>query len=237
MPVIAFVSPKGGSGKSTSALLLSMLLAKAYDVTLLDADPNRPIRDWASGGNAPPRLAIMSDVEEFNISQRIEDAAAETPFVIVDLEGTAAKIVIHAISLADFIVIPTRAAHEDAKAASRAVGVIRQTEKITGSVKPHAVLMTRTSPMIRTRSLAFIRKKLVDANVPVLQTELNEREAFKAILFFQQTLDGLDPNAVPNLDKAKINVGEFAHEVIARLAALQGSGEENEDRDVIAEQG
>jgi Mrp family chromosome partitioning ATPase len=33
MPTIAFVSPKGGAGKTTSAFLLSTALAKLYDVT------------------------------------------------------------------------------------------------------------------------------------------------------------------------------------------------------------
>ena len=47
MPTIAFVSPKGGAGKTTSAFLLSTALAKLYDVTVIDADPNHPIKKWA----------------------------------------------------------------------------------------------------------------------------------------------------------------------------------------------
>ena len=42
MPTIAFVSQKGGAGKTTSAFLLSTALAKLYDVTVIDADPNHP---------------------------------------------------------------------------------------------------------------------------------------------------------------------------------------------------
>jgi hypothetical protein len=42
-----------GLGKSTSALLLATFLAKLYDVTVIDADPNHPIRDWADGGQCP----------------------------------------------------------------------------------------------------------------------------------------------------------------------------------------
>jgi chromosome partitioning protein len=237
MPTIAFVSPKGGVGKTTSALLLATLLAKIYDVTLIDADPNRPIQDWATGGNAPPRLKIVSDVDEETIIERIEDAASERPFVIVDLEGTASKIVLYAISQANFVIIPTQGSHLDAKEASRAIRVVLQNEKMTRTAKPYAVLLTRTSPMIRTRGLAHIQKGLVEAGIPVLQTELNERDAFRAIFSFRQTLDGLDPNAVPNLDKAKLNVGEFAHEVVARLAMQQGGRENNDDRDVMTEQG
>jgi len=96
MPTIAFVSPKGGAGKTTSAFLLSTALAKLYDVTVIDADPNHPIKKWATGGNAPERLTVISDVDEDTIIERIEDAATKTPFVIVDLEGTASKIVVYA---------------------------------------------------------------------------------------------------------------------------------------------
>jgi len=78
MPTIAFVSPKGGAGKTTSAFLLSTALAKLYDVTVIDADPNHPIQTWANGGNTPPRLTIVSDVHEDTIIERIEDAAERT---------------------------------------------------------------------------------------------------------------------------------------------------------------
>jgi chromosome partitioning protein len=94
MPTIAFVSPKGGAGKTTSAFLLATALSMHYDVTIIDADPNHPIQTWALGGNTPPRLNIVSDVDEETIIERIEDAATKTAFVIVDLEGTASKIVV-----------------------------------------------------------------------------------------------------------------------------------------------
>jgi chromosome partitioning protein len=226
MPTIAFVSPKGGVGKTTSALLLSTALAKLYDVTIIDADPNRPIKTWAAGGHKPERLTVISDADEDTIIERIEDAATTTPFVIVDLEGTASKTVVYAISQADFVVIPTQGSQLDANEASRAIRVVLQSEKMTGKPKPYAVLLTRTNSSIRTRGLAHIQNGLVGAGIPVFNTELNERDAFKAIFSFQQTLDGLDPSDVPNLDKAKLNVLDFAQEVFARLAEEGGRREE-----------
>jgi chromosome partitioning protein len=232
MPTIAFVSPKGGAGKTTSALLLSTTLAKLYDVTVIDADPNHPIQTWAAGGNIPPRLSIVSDANEDTIIERIEDAAAKTPFVVVDLEGTASKIVIYAISQADFVIVPTQGSQLDANEASRAIRVVIQSEKMTGRAKPYGVLLTRTSPLIRTRGLAHIQNGLISAGIPVLETELNERDAFKAIFSFQQTLDGLSPAEVPNLDKAKANVEEFARELLARLAAELEGGEKGTEETV-----
>jgi chromosome partitioning protein len=226
MPTIAFVSPKGGAGKTTSALLLATALAKPYDVTVIDADPNHPIETWASGGNAPPRLTIVSDADEDTIIERIADVASRTPFVIVDLEGTASKIVLIAISQADFVVIPTQGSQLDANEASRAIRVVLQSRKMTGKPIPYAVLLTRTSPSIRTRGLAHIQNGLIGAGIPVMETELNERDAFKAIFSFQQTLDGLSAAEVPNLDKAKTNVEEFAREILARLVAEEGGRNE-----------
>lgn len=225
MPTIAFVSPKGGTGKTTSALLLSTVLAKAYDVTVIDADPNHPIKTWASGGNAPPRLSIISDASEETIIERIEEAASRAPFVIVDLEGTASKIVVYAISQADFVIIPTQGSQLDANEASRAIRVVLQSEKISGKAKPHAVLLTRTSPSIRTRGLAHIQQGLIGAGVSVLETKLHERDAFKAIFSFQQTLDGLSTTDVSNLDKAKANAEEFAQEILIKLSAEKGRGQ------------
>jgi chromosome partitioning protein len=44
MPTIAFASPKGGVGKSTEAVLLASELARhGGSVTMIDADPNRPL--------------------------------------------------------------------------------------------------------------------------------------------------------------------------------------------------
>ena len=229
MPTIAFVSPKGGAGKTTSAFLLSTALAKLYDVTIIDADPNHPIRTWASGGNTPPRLTIESDVDEDTIIERIEDAAAKTPFVIVDLEGTASKIVIYAISQADLVIIPTQGSQLDANEASRAIRVVQQSRKMTKTATPYAVVLTRTNPSIRTRGMAHIQSGLVDAGIPVLETELNDRDAFRAVFSFRQTLDGLNPAEVPNLDKARLNVWEFVHEVVNRLKAEEGGRKEEAD--------
>jgi chromosome partitioning protein len=232
MPTIAFVSPKGGAGKTTSAFLLATALAKLQPVTVIDADPNHPIQTWALGGNTPPGMTIVSDVDEDTIMERIEDAATQTPFVVVDLEGTASKIVVYAISQADLVIIPTQGSQLDANEASRAIRVVMQSQKMTKTETPYAVLLTRTSLSIRTRTQSHIQNGLIAAGIPVFETELNERDAFRAVFSFQQTLDGLNPADVANLEKAKLNVWEFVEEVVQRLKGGQGGREENETSNV-----
>jgi chromosome partitioning protein len=128
------------------------------------------------------------------------------------------------------VIIPTQGSQLDANEASRAIRVVMQSQKMTKTATPYAVLLTRTSHRRSARAgLAHIQNGLIDAGIPVLHTELNERDAFRAVFSFQQTLDGLNAAEVPNLDKAKLNVWEFVHEVVARLKAEQGGGEEESE--------
>lgn len=217
MPTVVFVSPKGGAGKTTAALVLASELARSKPVTVIDADPNHPIKAWASTETPPKNLNVISDVDEENILDRIEEAAAATPFVIVDLEGTAAKIVLLAISQADLVLIPTQGSQLDAEQAGRALRVVKQQERMSRRAVPYGVLLTRTNPTIRARTLSHIHKSFKAAGVPVLKTELHEREAFRAMFSFRQTLQDLDPSDVANIDKAVANAAAFASEVIELL--------------------
>jgi chromosome partitioning protein len=228
MPTIAFVSPKGGVGKTTAALLLASQLARGAKVCIVDADPNHPIAAWAKGTQLPENLSVMADVDEDNILDRIEDAAASAPFVIVDLEGTAAKIVLLAVSQADLVIIPMQGSQLDAEQASRAIRVLKQHEKMTRRAVPFGVLLTRTSPIIRTRTMGHIQGGLVDAGVPMFGVQLHEREAFRAIFSFRQTLENLDPKDVSNLDKAIANAEQFTVEVIERLRKKRGAAVQQE---------
>jgi len=103
---------------------------------------------------------------------------------------------------------------------------------MTKTARPFAVLLTRTRPSIRTRTQAHIQNGLIGAGIPVLETELNERDAFRAVFSFQQTLEGLNLADVANLDKAKLNLWEFLEEVIKQLKMGQGGREEDETSNV-----
>lgn len=222
MAVIVFASSKGGAGKSTAALLLANLLSRYATVTLIDNDPNHPIATWAEGAAVPPSLTVVHHTAEKSLKAVIKAAAANSAFVIVDLEGTAAKSTLIALSQADLVLLPTQGSPLDAAQTGRILRAIRQQELHVRENSPnyslaHAVLLTRTNPAIRTRTTAHIAETLKAAGVRVLKTELHEREAYKAIFAFQQTLELLDPADVSNLENAALNAELFANEVISIL--------------------
>lgn len=228
MPTIVFISPKGGVGKTTSSLTLGTQLAKhGAAVTMIDADPNRPLKKWGGGGRKPRNLEIISDVNEETILDAIDGAATNTPFVIVDLEGTADKIALLAVSQADLVIIPMQPSELDADQASRALRVIAQQERMARRAVHRSVLFTRTNAAIRTRTMAHIAMKLREAGVPMFDVELNEREAFRGMFSFNVPLEALDPADVANVPKAIDNAERFMREVLDTLrhnaAANQGA--------------
>jgi chromosome partitioning protein len=218
MPTIAFASPKGGAGKTTAALVLATEIArKGAAVTIIDADPNKPVTDWAKLPGRPDNLTVISDVTEESIIEEIEAAEQRTPFVIIDLEGTASVAVAYAISRADLVIVPTQGSQLDAKQAGRAIRLIKQQEKAFRRKIPHAILFTRTSAAIRPRTLRHIQEQFEKHEVVVFDTQLIERDAFRALFSFGGTLDSLKRGEVSNLAAAIINARAFAREVVARL--------------------
>lgn len=218
MPTIVFASPKGGAGKSTSAVVLASELAqKGAGVVMIDADPNRPVTAWAKRPGKPDNLAVVPDVTEESVIDEIEAAASRTPFVVVDLEGTASMTVAYAISRADLVIIPVQGSQLDAAEAAKAIRLIRQQEKAFGRAISFAVLFTRTSAAIKPRTLQHIRDEMVNAGVPMFDTQMHEREAFRAIFSFGGTVEGLSPSQVSNLQAAISNARSFTSEVVARL--------------------
>lgn len=224
MPVIAFANPKGGAGKTTSALLLaSELAARGARVTIIDADPERWISQWGALPGRPDTMIIIGDVTEDTIVDQIEAAASTTQFVVVDLEGTASLMVANAIGMSDLVIIPTQGASMDAKGAAKTIKLIRNQARMARREIPHAVLLTRTSAAVASRALKNVREQLDKAGIDIFATSIVERAAYRDILDYGGLLADLDPKLVSNIDKALLNAREFAGEVVAKLKEAQAA--------------
>lgn len=218
MPTIVFASPKGGVGKSTSAVILATELAgKGASVTVIDADPNKPVSRWAKRPGKSDNLAVIADVTEETLIDQIEDAARQSAFVIVDLEGTASMMVGYAMSRADLVIIPAQGSQLDAAEAVKAIKLIRGQEKAFSRSIPAAILFTRTSAAIRPRTLQAIEAEFRNSGVKILDTQMNERDAFRAIFAFGGSLSELDKTQVSNIKAAVANARAFTAEVVAIL--------------------
>lgn len=218
MPVISFANPKGGAGKTTTALLAATQLAEAgATVAIIDADPERWISQWGALPGKPEKILIISDVTEDTIVDVIEREAAQSQFVIVDLEGTASLMVANAIGMSDFVTIPLQGSSMDAKGGAKVLKLIASQAKLARRIIPHAVVLTRTSAAMKSRSLKNVSIELEEAGIPVFETAIVERAAYRDLFDFGGTLPGLDSSQTSNLEKAIENARQFTGELVAKI--------------------
>ncbi|WP_321940079.1 ParA family protein [Paraburkholderia sp. J8-2] len=224
MPIVVLMSPKGGVGKTTSSLTLAASIAhRALHVSLIDADPNHPLTKWHSIGNAPTEYLTVTQADEESIIDVIEERSASSAFTIVDLEGTAGKIALLAASQADLVIIPMQGSTLDADQASRALRVIRQQEKMMRRTVPHSILFTRTNPAIKTRTYTALATELRELGVAMFETELMEREAYKAQFSFGSTIYQLVASDVSGLERARQNADALYTEVLTTLKRAEAT--------------
>jgi chromosome partitioning protein len=218
MPVVTIASPKGGSGKSTTSVILGTELAQAgAEVTLLDCDPNRSITLWAGRRQLPPRITVLSDIGESGIVRTIKQQDSDGRIVIVDLEGVASRLVSRAISQADLVLTPMRATTLDATIGVRALALIAEEEEALGRSIRHAVVFSMTRA-IKSKQHTAIEASLKGQGVDIIQPPLMERAAFSALFEF-----GGDLRSIPaqgRMESATENAAAFAQEVYKRLVEV-----------------
>lgn len=226
MPVITFASSKGGSGKTTSALLLACELAHVKPVTIIDADPRRPVTTWSTLPGKPDQLTVVSNESEKTILDEIEKAASISPFVIVDLEGTASRLTSYAISQSDLVVVPMKEQQQDALAAVEVIKEIHRDMKAVRRNIAYAILFTQSKVVAKSRTARFIAEQFrSNPQFDIFKTEINERDAFSAIFSVGGSVRSLNPKEVNNLEAAINNVNDFTAEVIHKIKLAQNKRE------------
>lgn len=215
MPTIVVASPKGGAGKSTTAVLLGTELARGgIPVTMLDCDPNRSLSLWAERADLPDRIAVHSDITEASIVRTIKENDTDGRVVVVDLEGVASRLVSRAISQADLVLTPMRATTLDATIGARALQLIAEEEEALDREIPHAVVFTMTKA-IQSKQHKGIEASLSEQGVDVIDPPLMERAAFSGVFAFGGDLHSMPPQG--NMESARENAQAFAMQVYKRL--------------------
>lgn len=215
MPTIVIASPKGGAGKSTTAVLLGTELAQAgASVVMLDCDPNRSLTLWSQRRPVPQRITIVNDVTEAGIVKTIKKYDQDGRIVIVDLEGVASRLVSRAISQADLVITPMRATTLDATIGVRALQLIAEEEEALERAIPHAVVFTMTKA-IKSKQHAGIEDSLTSQGIDLIVPSLMERAAFAALFEFGGDLRSMPPQG--NMAGAIDNAEQFAGAIYKRL--------------------
>jgi chromosome partitioning protein len=220
MAVVVIANPKGGTGKTTTSLVLGTTLAQqGASVAMLDCDKNQPLARWRTGSSRT-QARVIEDVRDETIVAVIEREARQNQFVFVDLEGTPNRMTSRAFSRADLIVLPLQGMPEDAEMATKAIALVREEEEAFRRQIPYRVLLTRTNAAVKPRLERLITDEIRRANIPVFRTELNQRVAYPHMFLDRLTLWEMNEAAVTGLAAAQRNALELAGELVDIIASL-----------------
>ena len=208
MPVISFVSSKGGAGKTTSSIILGSALARKHAVTMIDCDESLRLNKWANrSGEAINHIDVWAETDEYKIHAAIERANANSDYVIIDTKGEASRLNSYIIGESDLVIITTGEDYAEADDAVHTIGdVILESRALRREI-PYVVAFTRVLAGNKSTVAREVNAEMRD-KFECLDVELFHLSAFSRLYRDGGTVWDYSEKKFPKLSRA-IDVAEM----------------------------
>jgi chromosome partitioning protein len=129
MKAIAFVTQKGGSGKSTLCINLAVAALEAgRSVCILEMDRQATVSDWAESRAADaPEVAQIDTAQVDGVMKKLKGAGYD--YVFIDTPGVDSAGTLSAIRAADLCLIPCRPTPADLRAFKPTLATVYRLDK------------------------------------------------------------------------------------------------------------
>ena len=216
MRIVAFISPKGGAGKTTAALVLALGLTElGRRVAMIDSDPNKPLVHWSELPGRPTGVTVHPAPTAQDIRDAHRDAERQRPdWIVLDTEGTVRGAMAFTAMRPDLVLTPLAGSHLDAVQAIKAAEMVRSLGQRGGRPLLHRGLLTRIPAAIRPRSLKAVVEQLRGRQIELLPTALLEKEAFRALFSLGFGFAGLEAAGVSGVPAAQQNARAYVEAVL-----------------------
>ncbi|WP_414462358.1 division plane positioning ATPase MipZ [Hyphomicrobium sp. DY-1] len=223
--IIAFASPKGGAGKSTSCLSIAgALLKKGYSVHIVDFDQSQALWRWYTTTAAPEaktnltaQLPPKEDLPAF--IQSLWRHPADV--LLLDLPGLLTRDMLHVAAFATLTITPLKLSELDIVEANRLHDQLRDIQTRVHKPIIHRLLVNDVQPLPGAYEYALL-DELIQAQLPRFTTLIRHRVAYKEIFG-----TGLTPHFAdrtqPKISKAVDELDHLMAEIEALLADDQSA--------------
>lgn len=180
--IVAFASPKGGVGKSTSCASIGGAMARrGVPVHIIDLDQTRTLHRWYSRFKPDIPNFHVAAVDEADFMSHIRSVyPTHRGFILVDVAGSFAKAMIQAATLAHLTISPAKLSEPDIVEATKLGRELKDLGNSIGKAIPHRLLINEVSPLLPT----YQRAALADverSGIQRFETLLTERAAYAEI--------------------------------------------------------
>ena len=218
---IAFASPKGGVGKSTSCLALAgSLAARGYIVHVVDFDQTETLWRWYSSAEAArsiPNLTVeqgpTTDVPGFLKGLFFN----RTGYVLIDLAGALTHHMLQLAAFAQLTITPAKLNEPDIREANKLARQLVELAKVADKPIIHRILLNEVPAILAAYQVHTLGQ--VDASpMQRFQTLMHVRAAYP-----ESFLTGTPPHFAnrsrPTISKAIEELDHLTDEVLATLAS------------------
>lgn len=208
--IYAVAIPKGGVGKSTTAVHLAAKLATLSPCLLIDADSQPSAASWAAWRQdlekrgPDPVVHHLSGIEVMTTGL---DLSLQFENTVIDVGGTDAAAMRGAVLLADLVIVPLSASSFDTAALSDLQEIIKKSQAYREPVAVRVLLSRLNSSAKDTEKM---RAYLKEQGLQVFNSQVMERVAFRRAIEAGATVEeqGKDKKAIEEIN-------QFFKEVIA----------------------
>lgn len=177
--IIAVVNPKGGVGKSNTCKNLGRGLQKqGFKVLLGDTDPQASLNEWrlTDPNSDQPHVVTMSN----NTALLTEIGKAndnDLDFFIIDGMAMDFRMTMNLMGVADLVLLPLQPSPDDAVFLEELVNLV-ELNHLKRKGKPIAAFLLNLVDS-RENLTGQVLDALAKLSLPVLQTQIKRRSAFK----------------------------------------------------------
>lgn len=206
MRILALVTQKGGSGKTTLALNLAVAAeGEGRRALILDLDPQHTATQWYEARDAQTPLLAAINPEQ--LDEALAVASQRADIVLIDTPGRDAHAVTKAIQRADFALVPCQPTLADIRAQRPTVQAIETFNK------PAAFVLTRCNPKGKRPDAA--RQGLQGLGLPVCPVLIVNRMAYPDAYAVNQAVIEYEPDG-----KAAQEIRELWQWSVAKIEKL-----------------
>lgn len=203
--VIAVVSAKGGTGKSTITLNLGGTLSSAgRRVLIIDADPQGSIAQWAKKSKQKEPTILVEPSPA--VHRKIKKLYTNYDYVLFDSPPTFNKRIRSVIGLVDRLIIPVSPGMADYWSTKKLLELYFE-EKEKRPKLDARLLISRIDR--RTKMGREFRPFLERLSIPIFVSEIPQRIIYSESWQKRKTVDRLQPNSTGSKD-----FRSFAQEVM-----------------------
>lgn len=206
MPVVALVGNKGGAGKTTLCVNLAAALSEVAPTVLLDADPQRSSLQWRELAERDDAVAVVDAVD--GVAAAVEANRAAHRYLVIDCPPSVHAVqTAEVLSLCDLALIPVQPSPLDIWATVHIEGKVDEARRSNPGLRALLVI-NQLEP--RTRLSQLIRQGLAELGLPVAQTAIRRRVAYRSSVLEGRTVLDLGERGRAAADE----IGQLIEEVI-----------------------